>query len=361
MYNMNNSTTTTLSPTNNNYDIDESKIYILYVCTVAFFAVALFCVYEFFRNHTKSGNNNSNNGPNQRDSNNNNRTSIEESNGWATRKVFHLLLFVANLSRGIALVVEILLQDSLAKKDAWFMSLAHAFPDLAFLSTYSFLVLFFAQLYYSSQGRVVANLHSYFFFANASVYLVCVVIAIYTGPTGSSRYAQFRLILEYVLGSIFAISGLGVLYYGCSIIKELEKSGAVTYPEQRTVLKRVRIACLVCVTLFLSRAIYGMVFAAHSSADMGYPHGWQRERYLVDGIEYALVELIPSVVILCVTRRRTTGNNDRTRLLRTPGYENNGSSYPPAVIGNIRTQTGNNRTLYGSNDIEGNMNQNTGR
>ena len=94
MYNMNNSTTTTLSPTNNNYDIDESKIYILYVCTVAFFAVALFCVYEFFRNHTKSGNNNSNNGPNQRDSNNNNRTSIEESNGWATRKVFHLLLFV---------------------------------------------------------------------------------------------------------------------------------------------------------------------------------------------------------------------------------------------------------------------------
>ncbi len=338
-----------------NETIDESKIYILYSCTAAFFAVALFCVYEFFRNHDIIRGTKNTSG--QLDGSNNNRAAIEESNGWATRKVFHLLLFVANLSRGVALVVEILLKDSLSEKDAWFMSLAHAFPDLAFLSTYSFLVLFFAQLYYSSQGRVVANLHSYFFFANASVYLVCVVIAIYTGPTGSSRYAQFRLILEYVLGSIFAISGLGVLYYGCSIIKELEKSGAVTYPEQRTVLKRVRIVCFVCVTLFLSRAIYGIAFAAQDSTDMGYPHGWQKERYLVDGVEYTLVELIPSVVILCVTKRRTVGGGgDRTRLLRTPGgYADNSSSYPPAVIGNIRTQTGNNRTLYGSNDVEEQM------
>ena len=85
MYNMKNSTTTTLSPTNNNNDIDESKIYVLYVCTVAFFAVALFCVYEFFRNHTRSGNNNSNNGPNQRDSNNNNYGYCTETRHQSSR------------------------------------------------------------------------------------------------------------------------------------------------------------------------------------------------------------------------------------------------------------------------------------
>ena len=347
-----NSTTTT-APTEDG--LDESKVYVLYFCIAAFFAVAAFCVYEFFLNGA-GVRENGDEDRSRRSSSSASRSSVEEASGWATRRVFHLLLFVANLSRAIALIVEVLLRDSLSKEDAWFMSLAHAFPDLAFLSTYSFLVLFFAQLYYSSQGRVVANLHSYFFCANASVYLLCVVIAIYTGPTGSSRFAQFRLILEYVLGSIFAISGLGILYYGCNIIKELErKTGAVVYPEQQAVIRRVRIVCLLCVTLFLCRAIYGIAFAARASTDMGYPRGWQRERYLVDGIEYTLVELIPSVVILCVTRRRTRGGQDRTRLLRTPG-EN--PSYPPAMIGRIRTQTSNVRTIYGSEDVEANLKRN---
>ena len=212
--------TTTAAPTEDG--LDESKVYVLYFCIGAFFAVAAFCVYEFFLNGA-GVRENGDEDRSRRGSSSTSRSSVEEASGWATRRVFHLLLFVANLSRAIALIVEVLLRDSLSKEDAWFMSLAHAFPDLAFLSTYSFLVLFFAQLYYSSQGRVVANLHSYFFCANASVYLLCVVIAIYTGPTGSSRFAQFRLILEYVLGSIFAISGLGILYYGCNIIKELER------------------------------------------------------------------------------------------------------------------------------------------
>ena len=76
---------------------------------------------------------------------------------------------------------------------------------------------------------------------------------------------------------------------------------------------------------------------------------------VVDGIEYTLVELIPSVVILCVTRRRTGGGQDRTRLLRTPG-EN--PSYPPAMIGHIRTQNSNVRTIYGSENVEANLKRN---
>jgi hypothetical protein len=321
-------TTTTIAPVTTpsapGNGVDTSQVWVLYTCTTLFFVVAIFCLFEFVRNHGLSCSSADSSG--------------EESTGWATRKVFHMLLFVANLSRGVALVVEIMLHDSLSKRDAWPMSLTHAFPDLAFLSTYSFLVLFFAQSYYSSKGRVVANLNTYFFVANLIVYLSCIIIAIYTGPGGSSKYAEFRLLLEYILASIFGLSGLGVFFYGYSIIRELQRTGGVQYPEQRALMKRVGIVSFVCVSLFLCRSVYGFVFGANNSADMGYPSSWRKNRYLVDGIEYTLVELLPSVVILIVTRRRERSSNDEQQLLRTPGYD----AYPAAENSY--------RTFYGGGD-----------
>jgi hypothetical protein len=327
--------TTTAGPVDPNEAID-SEIWVLYACSSLFFLVALFCIFEFVRNHGCSCSSVG--------------VSSKESTGWATRKIFHLLLFVANLSRGCALIVEILLHDSLTKRDTWIMSLAHAFPDLAFLSTYSFLVLFFAQSYYSSKSQTVANLNKYFFFANALVYLACVIIAIFTGPAGneapnSTRYSQFRLILEYILASLFGLSGFGVFYYGYNIIVELKRSGGVQYPEQRALMSRVRIVSFVCVTLFVCRAAYGFTFVGRGQGDMGYPSGWQKSRYLVDGVEYFLVELLPSIIILGVTRKRErVANSDQQTLLRTPGYE----AFPAADVADFPPS--NNHPYYGGVD-----------
>ena len=84
-----------------------------------FVCVAIFCLFEIWRNHRMM----------QR------VPSLVKSNaGFSVWKWFHIFLFFANSTRAGALVIEMYLDDSVQYDIlSWYITLAHTLPDLLFL------------------------------------------------------------------------------------------------------------------------------------------------------------------------------------------------------------------------------------
>ena len=84
-----------------------------------FVCVAIFCLFEIWRNHRMM----------QR------VPSLVKSNaGFSVWKWFHIFLFFANSTRAGALIIEMYLDDSVQYDIlSWYITLAHTLPDLLFL------------------------------------------------------------------------------------------------------------------------------------------------------------------------------------------------------------------------------------
>ncbi len=87
------------------------------------------------------------------------------STGTEMRRRLQLLLLLANVARAVGLVVETVLFEDGACPGAWTCALVRGGPDLLFLTTYSMLILFWAQV------RVIACLRG-------CVRAVCVVLVV---------------------------------------------------------------------------------------------------------------------------------------------------------------------------------------
>lgn len=68
------------------------------------------------------------------------------STGTEMRRRLQLLLLLANAARAVGLVVEMVLFEDGVCPGAWTCALVRGGPDLLFLTTYSMLILFWAQV-----------------------------------------------------------------------------------------------------------------------------------------------------------------------------------------------------------------------
>ncbi|CAO2815513.1 unnamed protein product [Amaranthus hypochondriacus] len=211
--------------------------------------------------------------------------------GWTTQKAFHLMNFIVNGLRAILfgfykkvfrirpLAVEIMLLD---------------LPGLLFFSTYTLLVLFWAEIYHQARSLPTDRLRPGYYFVNCIVYLVQIIIWICMWISeGHSALRAAKLLFSIIsFGAAF-----GFLVYGGRLFLMLKRFPIESSGRQKKIYE-VGIITTICCTCFIIRCIVVAISAFDEDIDVDvidHPFG--------NLLYYMVVEIIPSALVLFVLRK----------------------------------------------------------
>jgi hypothetical protein len=224
-------------------------------------------------------------------------TAPVSSAGGETRSVFMGMLALSNFSRAITLCIEgFTQQDKQIQRSVrtWVRDFLSSLPTLFFLTTYSVVILFWAQVYYASVLVSFPLLKPIVIFINIAVYVVFSVIACLTLLL--MAWSEFRQYLYFLLGVIFLFCGLNFFYYGVKVAAQLSDRNKQLSRKSR-IIKRVVILTSSVPLILLARGVYcsmvGLGFIA------GYPP-WGLSKLTWDSLNFFVTEFVPSVLMLMV-------------------------------------------------------------
>eukprot|EP00744_Colponema_vietnamica_P002567 GILI01004004.1.p1 GENE.GILI01004004.1~~GILI01004004.1.p1 ORF type:complete len:363 (-),score=48.95 GILI01004004.1:641-1729(-) len=265
----------------------EEYLWLIYTEAISFGLISLFCIVQLVQHYRAS------------------KLAPDlsaNSAGWSFRKYFHILLCLANAARASALLLEVALDNEYGDTpEAWLNYLVRTFPSLLFLSTYSVLILFWAQLYYSATLVSYPLLKPTFVFLNISIYFIYFVVAVLTFMLNA--FYEFHIYTLFVIGTVHLIAACGFLYYGLKVSVQLSaRKARYSFTARNVVIKRVLFLSIFCTVIFLVRGIYDVLVATHVVTDF-YPPGFNH--YLWDALSFFFVELMTSFIYLLLTRKRT--------------------------------------------------------
>jgi len=247
--------------------------------------------------------------------------------GLRMRVWVHVLLLVAISGRVVAVLVELLLKISdvqtLADRkceqlNCWVVGVLHGVPDIMYLSMYSLLTLYFAQLYYETQGISYASLRPGFVVANFLVFLIFASLALVSLLRGN--YFMLRGNMFAIMGLAYLFSAATMFYYGVLVIFQLRTKGNLL-PNQHSVQMRVVILCFVCILSLLAHAGYCIAALTILKDTLGYP----KEIGVLgfDALAYTFFELVPTLTILVLT---TTNKDQNPHRFFHSGHEPGGNT-----------------------------------
>ncbi|WOL19933.1 tobamovirus multiplication protein 1-like [Canna indica] len=211
--------------------------------------------------------------------------------GWTTQKLFHLMNFVVN---GLRAVLFGLYHDVfLIKSKALEMALLDL-PSLLFFSTYTLLVLFWAEIYYQARSLPIAKLRPAYLIINSVVYLIqiCIWAYVQMGPRQVSVEVA-KLFLSVV--SFFA--AMGFVIYGGRLFLMLRRFPIESKGRQKK-LNEVGSVTGICCTCFLIRCFVVALSAFDKDADLDV-----MDHPILNFIYYMLVEIFPSALVLFILRK----------------------------------------------------------
>uniref|UniRef100_A0A7S2QVE3 THH1/TOM1/TOM3 domain-containing protein n=1 Tax=Chlamydomonas chlamydogama TaxID=225041 RepID=A0A7S2QVE3_9CHLO len=216
--------------------------------------------------------------------------------GWTTQKVFHLLNCLVCLLRGGVLVFRPQLDN--INPTALKVALLDL-PGLLFFTTYTLLVLFWAEIYHQARSMPTGSLRPVFIGINLAVY--CVQAGFWALSTMASTEELQQL--GYVLSDIFlaAVSvsaAVGFLLYGSRLFLMLQRF-PIESRGRRKKLHEVGLVTSICAGCFSIRAIIVALCA------------FDRENLELDVLShpllnvlyYTLVEIVPSACVLYILRK----------------------------------------------------------
>mmetsp|Transcript_22767 Transcript_22767/g.44719 ORF Transcript_22767/g.44719 Transcript_22767/m.44719 type:complete len:385 (-) Transcript_22767:796-1950(-) len=235
------------------------------------------------------------------------------SPGWEMRKWFHLLLAVALFCRSMSIIVELAMGlprlDECQHLACWAISMIHGVPDMLFMSMYSLLTMFWAQLYYAAWGISYASLRPGFVVANVLLYTIYVAIALIS--LIEARYRLLHFYMDCLLGGAYLISSVVMIYYGYRVFSQLRSKvlslGGQEFPGRKMILRRVIILCIVCGSTLLLHAVYCVAALTVFDDRFGYPS--KIGTHAFDALSYSIFELIPALVVLMLTVKRRANTN----------------------------------------------------
>ncbi len=232
------------------------------------------------------------------------------SAGWEMRKWFHALLGVANILRAISIVVELVVPSDgdCTEFTCLILGVSQSVPDLAFLTTYSLLILFWAQLYYATWGVSYASLRPGFLLANNLVIVVFVIIAVVGAVNRTFDVA--RTDVFYLFAVTYVACALLMLFYGLKVISQLRLKTTVSqaFPARDMIIRRVSILCAMCSTVLTIRAAYCVCAVTLFKDNLGYPD--LPSRHAFDAALYTTLDFLPSIVLLIMTVKKQASQED---------------------------------------------------
>ncbi|KAM1456988.1 hypothetical protein ACFX13_035073 [Malus domestica] len=211
--------------------------------------------------------------------------------GWTIQKVFHLMNFLVNGLR--ALLFGLFKTVFLIKPKALEMLLMDL-PGLLFFSTYTLLVLFWAEIYHQARSLPTDKLRPAYYLINGLVYFTQVCIWIFLRLSRSPVAVEVARIFFSVISFCTA---LGFLIYGGRLFIMLRRFPIESRGRQKK-LEEVGWVTGICCTCFLIRCIVLAVSAFDKDADVdviGHP--------ILNLVYYMLAEIVPSALVLFILRK----------------------------------------------------------
>ncbi|KAG0548796.1 hypothetical protein BDA96_01G198200 [Sorghum bicolor] len=211
--------------------------------------------------------------------------------GWTTQKVFHLMNFIVNGVRSIIFGFHAYV--FLLQRKVYTLVLLDL-PGLLFFSTYTLLVLFWAEIYHQAKHLPTDKLRTIYIAVNSVIYVIQVCIWVYLGINDNPLV---ELVSKVFISAVSFIALLGFLIYGGRLFVML-RHFPIESKGRRKKLIEVGTVTAICFTCFLIRCIV----VAFSSFDpdlslevLDHP--------VLDFFYYMLTEILPSALVLFVLRK----------------------------------------------------------
>ncbi|KAL1320243.1 hypothetical protein HN51_064961 [Arachis hypogaea] len=211
--------------------------------------------------------------------------------GWTTQKIFHLMNFLVNALR--ALVFGFHSQVFLLHPKVLILVLLDL-PGILFFSTYTLLVLFWAEIYRQARSLSTDNFRLVYISINAAVYFIQVCIWLYLWIDDKS---VIELVGNIFIAAVSFMAALGFLVYGGRLFFMLRRF-PIESKGRRKKLHEVGFVTAICFTCFLIRCIMVFLSAFDSDASLEV-----LDHPILDLIYYMLVEILPSALVLFILRK----------------------------------------------------------
>lgn len=212
--------------------------------------------------------------------------------GWTTQKVFHLMNVTVNAAR--ALVFGFYQTVFSFKIKILKIFLLEA-PGLVFFSTYTLLVLFWAEIFYQARSMPTNKLRPAFLIINTVVYVIQFVIWLCEWLMGYNTVLQIMARLFFAVVS--CIAAFGFALYGGRLFLMLRRFPLESKGRQKK-LREVGFITAICFSCFIIRTTVVAVSAFDEIADLDV-----LKHPLLNLIYYMVVEVLPSGLVLFILRK----------------------------------------------------------
>uniref|UniRef100_A0A7S0R8K2 THH1/TOM1/TOM3 domain-containing protein n=1 Tax=Chlamydomonas leiostraca TaxID=1034604 RepID=A0A7S0R8K2_9CHLO len=216
--------------------------------------------------------------------------------GWTTQKVFHLLnMVVCFLRTGIfvfrpqmeglhPVLIKLMLLD---------------LPGLVFFTTYTLLVLFWAEIYHQARSMPTGSLRPVFVGLNICVYGIQGGLWVLSSWSDDTQMQQLGYIMSDIFLALVSVSAaVGFLLYGGRLFLMLQRF-PIESRGRRKKLREVGLVTSICAGCFSVRALVVALSAfdrTNLELDlMGHP--------LLNLLYYSAVEVAPTACVLYILRK----------------------------------------------------------
>ncbi|CAK9220419.1 unnamed protein product [Sphagnum troendelagicum] len=211
--------------------------------------------------------------------------------GWTTQKVFHLLNFIVN---GVRAVVFCFRENVQALSPEVLQHILLDLPGLLFFTTYTLLVLFWAEIYYQARSLPTDGLRPAFLITNAAIYVLqaCIWVCLWWSPSSVVLSAA-----KIFFAVVSLVAAFGFLLYGGRLFLMLRRF-PIESKGRRKKLREVGFVTAICFTCFTIRSIMMTFSVFYKGADLDVLY-----HPILNAIYYMLVEIIPSALVLYILRK----------------------------------------------------------
>lgn len=179
--------------------------------------------------------------------------------GMRMRRLLVICSLTANMARCLSLSAELASQEGVQLpflkrlepvQLPWVWDLVVLLPPFLFLSAFSVVVLFWAQLHYTTTIVPLPLLDCLFICVNIACYLLVTAIALCTFLL--QAYSHLRIYMICIIGFLNVVVALSFFYYGLMVVLELRDASRKKSPGKR-LAERVVALLAVCPLVLLLR------------------------------------------------------------------------------------------------------------
>lgn len=211
--------------------------------------------------------------------------------GWTTQKVFHLMNFVVN---GVRAIVFGFHKQVFNLHPKVLIYVLLDLPGILFFTTYTLLVLFWAEIYHQARSLPTDKLRMFYIGINSGIYVVQVCIWIYLWIDDSS---VVQIVGKIFIAVVSFMAALGFLLYGGRLFFMLRRF-PIESKGRRKKLHEVGSVTAICFICFVVRCCMDVLSAFVSDATLDV-----MEHPILNFIYYMLVEILPSALVLYILRK----------------------------------------------------------